>query len=467
MAREREGWAALLSGGNLAYCAVIGGGMVLHALNTFITVTVMPSVVRDIGGLQFFAWATTLYVLASLLGGAFCSRLLHHTGARWSYRLALGLFTLGSLGCGLAPDMGLLLAGRFVQGLGAGTLSALSYTMVRLLFPQPLWSRAISVISATWGVATLLGPAVGGVFAQYGAWRAAFWSMCLVAPVMMLLVETALPREMARTAAPRTAMALASLAVLSASVLAVSIGAAADAAVWGALGMGVALCGLALFVRHERVGAKRLLPSGACDLGQALGVSYAAMALLLIGVNTEIFVPYFLQILHEMRPIDAGYLSALMSAGWTTGSLVSSGVRAALSRLVMLAGPLTIAGAIAVLFTLMPQPTGHVLVLTAIGCAMAAMGLGIGMAWPHVAASIFTHAPEGERELAAASITVVTMVTNAFGSALGGLLTNLAGLTVPGGAAGAASAAHWLFGCYIAAPLGAAFMIRRLLGDRG
>jgi predicted MFS family arabinose efflux permease len=129
----------------------------------------------------------------------------------------------------------------------------------------------------------------------------------------------------------------------------------------------------------------------------------------------------------------------------------------------MLAGPLSIAAALAVLFLLMPQRYEHVAALSAIGCAMAAMGLGIGMAWPHVAASIFTWAPEGERELAAASITVVTMVTNAFGSAMGGMLTNLAGLTVPGGPEGAASAAHWLFGCYIAAPLAAAVMIRRLL----
>ena len=467
MASEREGWAALLSGGNAAYCAVIGGGMVLHALNTFITVTVMPSVVRDIGGLQFFAWATTLYVLASLLGGAFCSRVLHRVGARWSYRLALLLFVIGSLGCGLAPNMGLLLAGRFVQGLGAGTLSALSYTMVRLLFAQPLWSRAISVISATWGIATLLGPAVGGIFAQYGAWRAAFWSMCLVAPILLLLVEVALPRGMARTAAPRTGMALASLAVLTASVLCVSIGSAADTALWGGAGMIAALAGLALFVRHERAGAKRLLPSGACDLGNPLGVSYAAMALLLIGVNTEIFVPYFLQILHNMRPIDAGYLSALMSAGWTTGSVISSGARPSLTRVVMLAGPLTIAAAIGVLFLLMPHGYESLAALSAIGCAMAAMGLGIGMAWPHVAASIFTYAPEREHELAAASITVVTMVTNAFGSAMGGMLTNLAGLTVPGGAAGASSAAAWLFGCYILAPLAAAWMIRRLLTHRG
>ena len=463
MERERSGWAALLSGGNAARCAVVGGGMVLHALNTFITVTVMPSVVRDIGGLQFFAWATTLYVLASLLGGAFCARLLHRVGPRWSYRAALLVFALGSLGCGLAGSMPLLLAGRFVQGLGAGTLSALSFTRVRVLFAPPLWSRAISVISAAWGVATLLGPAVGGIFAQYGAWRAGFWSMSLVAPLLLLLVELSLPRGIARAAAPRTAMALLSLAVLAGSVLCVSLGSTATAPAWNVLGLVAAGAGLALFVWREGRGGARLLPSGACNLATPLGTTYAAMSLLLIGINAEIFVPYFLQTLHGMQPIYAGYLSALMSAGWTTGSVISASARPALAHRVMVLGPLAMAASVALLFALMPHPFTSPPALAAIGLGMACMGLGIGMCWPHLGARVFAFAPESERELAAASITIVIMVTNAFGSALGGMITNLAGLTMPGGVVGAASAAHWLFGCFVVAPLAAAAMVRRLL----
>ena len=166
--------------------AVVGGGMILHALNTFIVATILPSVVRDIGGLRYFAWSTVLYVVASLLGGAVCARLLQRIGARGAYRLALGGFAAGVVACALAPSMPVLLAGRFVQGLGAGTLSALSFTMVRTLFPSRLWPRALSVVSVAWGVATLLGPAVGGVFAQYGVWRAAFWTVGAAAPLLLL-----------------------------------------------------------------------------------------------------------------------------------------------------------------------------------------------------------------------------------------------------------------------------------------
>ncbi len=112
---RRDGWLELMRGGNATHSAVIGGGMIIHAISTFIVVTILPSVVHDIGGLRFFAWATTLYVLASLLGGALCARLLVQVGVRESYRIALPLFAMGTLVCALI--------GRLVQGLGAGRVA--------------------------------------------------------------------------------------------------------------------------------------------------------------------------------------------------------------------------------------------------------------------------------------------------------------------------------------------------------
>jgi MFS family permease len=454
------GWAGLLRGGNAWRCGVIGAGIVLHALNTFIVVTVMPSVVRDIGGLPFFAWATTLYVTASLLGGSLCALALRRLGARGSYRLALALFATGAVLCATAPSMPVLLAGRFVQGLGAGTLSALSFTMVRTLFPPELWSRAMSVVSAAWGVATLGGPAVGGIFAEYDAWRLGFWTMGALTPPLAILVEAALPRDLPRPGVPRTGLAVGNLALLVAGVVCVSTGSVWTE--WQAklVGLVAALALLALFVRRERRGGARLLPGGACDPWSPLGATYAAMSMLVLCMTTEIFVPYFLQTLHGLRPLHAGYLCALMSAGWTTGSILSSGMAPRTARGAMLAGPAAMFVAMATLFLLLPAPGPGV---AAIGGALAAMGMGIGLCWPHLGARIFTFAPEAERDLAGASITIVIMVTNSFGSALGGMLTNLAGMVSPGGAEGASHAASWLFAAFAVAPLGALLAVRRVV----
>jgi predicted MFS family arabinose efflux permease len=452
-----------MRGDNAARSAVIGGGMIIHAVSTFIVVTILPSVVRDIGGLRFFAWGTTLYVLASLLGGALCARLLARVGGRGTYRFALPVFALGTLVCALAPSMPVLLVGRLIQGFGAGTLSALSFTMVRTLFDEALWSRALSLTSAAWGVATMAGPAIGGVFAQYGAWRAAFWSVFVLVPFLLLLVERSLPRDLPRPAAPSTRLALLNLCVLVGSVLAVSVGSTASWAVANAAGLAAALAGLMLFVRLE-ARRRRLLPHRACNPSTALGAAYATMMMLIVGVSTEIFVPYFLQVLHGMTPLHAGYLSALMSAGWSIGAVGGSSQSIGGTRALLTAGPLLLAGMLAGMFLLMPRSgvlgDGQ---LWVIGALLLGQGLGIGSAWPHLCAKVFAFAPDAEKDLAATSITIVIMVANALGSALGGMVTNGAGMTNPGGPAGAAQAAAWLFGLYTLAPLLAFVTVRRLL----
>ncbi len=458
----QPGWAELLRGGNAARSAVVGGSLVLHALNTFIVATILPSVVRDIGGLRWFAWSTVLYIVASLLGGGLCARLLRAAGGRGAYRVALTAFVLGSAACALAPSMPALLAGRAVQGLGAGTLSALGFTMVRTLFPPALWPRALSVASIAWGAATLLGPATGGVFAEFGAWRAAFWGVAAVAPLLLALVETALPRRLPTPSAPRTALPVGNLLLLGGSVLAVSAGSmSAEVAVTGAC-LAAALGGFAWFARREARGGARLFPDGATRPGAPLAATYAAMILLLAGTTPEIFVPYFLQTLHGLRPLHAGYVSALMSMGWTLAAVGAASVTSAAARAALIAGPAVLAAGLAALALRMPHPGASLADLVVIAPALLAVGGGIGMTWPHLGARVFGFASEADRDLAGASITMVVMVGNAAGAALGGMVTGLAGLSVPGGAAGAESAASWLFGGFMVAPLLAALAIRRL-----
>ena len=221
-----------------------------------------------------------------------------------------------------------------------------------------------------------------------------------------------------------------------------------------------------LFVRLENGGGRRLLPLGACRVALPLGATYAAIMMAVVSVNTEIFVPYFLQTLHGMAPINAGYLSALMSMGWTAGSIVVAGAAARAVPRWMVAGPLTMAAAIAGSFFLMPVTgVAGVAQIGLLGLCLFAQGAGIGMCWPHLCSRVFVFAPEGEKDLAASSMTMVIMVSNALGSALGGMVTNLAGLST-GGVAGAMSAAGWLFATFVLAPLLAVVAVRRILAVR-
>ncbi|HET9018000.1 MAG TPA: hypothetical protein VFN46_00340, partial [Acetobacteraceae bacterium] len=213
---------------------------------------------------------------------------------------------------------------------------------------------------------------------------------------------------------------------------------------------------------REARGTSRLFPDGATRPGAPLAATYAAMVLLLAGTTPEIFVPYFLQTLHGLIPLHAGYLSALMALGWTIGSVATSGASSALARAALTAGPTVLAAGLAGLALLMPHPGPPGVDLAAMAASLAAIGLGIGMTWPHLGARVFGFSPEADRDMAGGSITMVVMVGNALGAAMGGMVTSLAGMTVPGGAPGAVAASSWLFGLFILAPLLAALAIRRL-----
>src|SRR5450830_1967284 len=186
-------WGELLSGGNAWRALALTGGVALHAINVHIVTTILPSVVQEFGDLDYYAWNITLFVAASIFGATLTSKLLDVLGARHTYLLALLIFSLGSSLCALAPGMFWLLGGRSVQGMGGGLLTSLSYALIQQIFVQRLWPRAVAPVSGMWGLATLLGPAVGGLFAQGGSWRWAFWSLLPVAAWQALLVMRQLP----------------------------------------------------------------------------------------------------------------------------------------------------------------------------------------------------------------------------------------------------------------------------------
>ncbi|WP_332694246.1 MFS transporter [Bosea sp. (in: a-proteobacteria)] len=448
------GWAALLSGANGVRSLALAGGVVLHAINVYIATTILPSVVKDIGGIDYYAWNTTLFVAASILGSALSARLLIGMGPRGAYVISALVFAFGTLICALAPSMSLMLVGRIVQGLGGGFLFALSYAMIRLVFDVALWPRAMALVSGMWGAATLIGPAIGGIFAEFGVWRAAFWSLIPIAALFALLAVAVLPKRSTH-GHERTPLPLAQLVLLTAAVLSVSAGSVSPILSWNIGGLTAAAIMTALLIGVESRARHRLLPTGAFRITTALGALYATMSLLAVAVTSgEIFVPLFLQVLHDQSPLAAGYLAALMAAGWTLGSIASSGASGKGISSAMLAGPVLGTAGMVALTVLMPTESGGGwLTLAPICLALVAIGMGVGLAWPHLLTRVFHVAPDGEQDLASASITTVQLFATALGAALAGMVANVAGLTDPGGIAGTASASRWLFGIFAFAPI--------------
>lgn len=461
MSSHEGSWGDLLSGKNAACSVALSGGVALHAINIYIATTVLPSVVQEIGGLNLYAWNTTLFVIASILGSALTSRTLSRTGARGAYLIAIAFFLAGSLLCALAPSMPVMLLGRAVQGLGGGFLFALGYCMINEVFEQALWPRAFALISGMWGVATLVGPAIGGIFADLHAWRLAFGFIVPVALVYGWLVLRVLPADRGnRPAAPP--LPLAQLLLLTAAVLAISLGSTDPRLSVNLASVAVAAVLLLLLVRRERNGRYRLLPRNALRRGSPLLALYLTIGLLVVGMTSETFVPYFLQLLHAQTPLLSGYLAALMAAGWTLGEVWSSGWQGKRIKLAIIAGPLLVlAGMVALTLGLPVHGNGALGLLGVISLALLLVGFGIGLGWPHLLTRVLQVTPPEEQDAAATSITTVQLVATALGAALAGMLANQGGLNAPGGITGGQSAAYVLFGVLALAPLLAVFSAGR------
>lgn len=424
-------WGELLGPQHRWRAVALTGGVALHAINVHIVTTILPSVVRDIGGLDYYAWNVTLFVAASIVGSALTGKLMTALGARLTYLLALGVFGTGAMLCASAGEMGGMLAGRAVQGLGGGLLAALGYALIALVFEARMWPRAIALVSGMWGLSTLLGPAVGGLFAASGYWRLAFFALLPLLAAQALLVWRQLGKGVVRAAQGTQQTApFGRILLLAGSVLLVALAAQTEG---GWLALACVLGGVVLALWMARIDLRyrrNLLPREAYRPRTVMGAVMACIALLVIGSCVEIFLPYFLQTLHGYTPLAAGYATAAMAAGWSLGSLGGSGLGGQAALRMIRLGPCLMALSMAALALLMPAqllPSG-LLADGLIVLALGASGLGIGMGWPHLVARALHAARPGEENLTSAAITTVQLFAMALGAALAGLIANQCGL---------------------------------------
>ncbi len=445
-----SGWGEVFTGRNGMRLLILAGGEALHAINIYVMATILPSVVCDIGGLDYYAWSTTVFVVASIVGAVLAVRVLEQCGSRGAYRWAVGAFTLGSIICALAFSMPALLIGRTIQGLGSGLLCSFSYAMVQVLFVERLWARVMALVAGAWGIAAMLGPFMGGLFAEAGSWRTSFWSLSLIAIELGLLTEQVFPPQSFSAGRSKSVPFPAlRLMLLATAALAVSTASILPSPTWSACSILLAGMLLAGVVRLESTSSHRLLPTGTYHLNSPLGSTYAVIVLLSVATTTEIFLPYLLQTLHGYSPLVAVYITALEAVGWSTASLLLANLKPTMVRRVMLTGPVLMALSMAGLVWLLPdRRMAYGVGLGMLCLLLVLIGAGIGMAWPHLLTKVLTSAQKSEIELASSSITTVQLLATAFGAALTGVIANLAGLTHPGGIAGAASAAQWLFGSF-------------------
>lgn len=438
-------WRDLLGPPNLGASTVLAGGVLLYATNEFLTISLMPSAVADIGGQRFYAWVTTVYLVASVIAATTVHPLLMRLGPRWAYLSGLSVFAAGSLGCAFAPTMELLLVGRTVQGAAGGLLAGLGYAVINTALPSRLWTRASALVSAMWGVGTLVGPAAGGLFAQFGSWRWAFGVLVVLTAAMAVLVPFALPGRDAAADAdpPRLRIPFASLLLLGTAALAVSMaGIPHDVRATAALlAAGAAI--VVVFVIVDRRATVTVLPPSTFGPGPLKWI-YATLGLLMAATMVDMYVPLFGQRLAGMAPVVAGFFGAVLSVGWTGGEITSASLRRTqIIRRTVAVAPLVMAAGLAIgMVALRADMSPESAALWAVGLLVT--GTGIGIAWPHLSAWAMSRVDDpAEGPAAAAAINTVQLICGAFGAGLAGVVVNLTD-------AGDAAAARLLFAVFAA-----------------
>jgi MFS family permease len=419
-------WRALLGPRFLGTSTLLAGGVALYAINEFLTISLLPSTVADIGGERLYAWVTTLYLVGSVVAATTVSAALLRLGARSSYLLGLAVFGIGSVVCAAAPSMEVLLAGRTLQGAAGGLLAGLGYTVINAALPQALWTRASALVSAMWGVATVVGPAVGGFFAQFGLWRWAFGAVAMLTAAMAALVPMVLPagRVDPSGAAPVLKVPVWSLLLLGAAALAVSVAEVPHNGIATIALLAASVLLVAEFVVVDRRMLVAVLPPSAFSSGPLKWI-YLTLALLMASAMVDMYVPLFGQRLAHLVPVVAGFLGTALAVGWTVSEIVSASLNSTrvIARVVA-AAPLIVAVGLA-LAACTQSGDAPVGIVALWAFALLVTGTGIGVAWPHLSAWAMDRVDDAsEGGEAAAAINTVQLISGAFGAGLAGVVVN-------------------------------------------
>jgi MFS family permease len=419
-------------------------GVWLHAADSLVVATIAPAIVGDIGGLPYLGWTISLYQIGAIVAGAATARLIGRIGMKRVQLLGALAYGVGCAIAALAPDIAFLLAARLVQGAGGGMLLSLSYVAVQRSFPEPLWGRLFGVVATIWGCGSLLGPLIGGVFADLGAWRLAFWFFALQAGLLAALVAALLSApSLDKTARGR--LQLGPLWILVAATLLVAHASVARTPAASAFACLLALGLLYVAARWDRRSAAPLLPIETVNLGDPVG-NGLLMVLALAAGTTGFWAygPLLLKILFNVDPLVSGYILAGESLAWSAASLAVANMPPRADAALIRGG----VGFVAICAAgfAAAAPAGTLLGLMA--CAVA-QGSGFGLCWPSIVRRIVQCAGEGERDLAAAAPDTIQKIGYALGASAVGIAANLSGLA-DGVSAGAAKAAgFWIFASFI------------------
>ena len=429
----------------------------LVAFEALAVSTVLPIVAKELGGMQLYGWVFTSFFLGSLIGIAVVGGLIDRGGLGRPFAVGLGLFAIGLLVGGLAPTMEVLVAARFIQGLGAGTIPPIAYVAIGRSLPERLRPRMFATLSTAWVLPGVVGPAVAGVVGEYFGWRYVFLGLLpLIAAAGLLTIRAlvAVPPNDAAEAAEAAAATAERRRLPNALLVAGGAGLITVGLTMGELvpTIGLALLGLILGVPAIR----RLTPEGTLTARPILPA-----AVLLRGVMTfaffavDAYVSLTLEDYRGLSAVVAGIVLTAATMAWTVGSWIQArnAERWPTARFVRVGFIVTVVGLTSFGLILLPDVPVAWAVPT-----FAVAGLGMGLGYAPLSLIVLREAPPGAQGTASSALSLSDTLGTALGTGISGAIIAASLRATNESQTGLAMA----FGVAIAVGIGGFFLSGRL-----
>jgi MFS family permease len=383
------------------------------AFEALAVATILPVVGRELGDLRLYGWVFSAFLLASLIGIVLAGTLADRMPLGRPMLAGLALFAVGLVIGGTAPDMLVLVAGRAVQGLGAGVVPAVAYVAISRCYAEQSRPRMFAVLSTAWVVPGLIGPGIAALVAAAVGWRWVFLGLLPLVIAAGVLVVLAL-RHVPPPASPST------VAVPYLAVLGVVVGAGTGLA---SLSSGVApvaaaggIAGAVLLA----VSMRRLTPPRYLSAQPGLSVTILSRSLLTCCFFAgDAYVPYAVVTVRHAPTTLAALALTASTLTWTAGSWVQARyiARWGPRRLVRPGECLIVLGLGAMCLMLLPSVPPAL----AVG-AWALAGAGIGTAYSPLSVTTLDLAAAGEEGRATSALQLCDVLGQAIGTGVAGAI---------------------------------------------
>ena len=291
----------------------------LVAIDSTIIATAVPSIVSNIGGFAEFPWLFSIYLLAQAVTVPVYGKLADLFGRKPVMLCGIALFLIGSIMCGAAWSIVVLIAFRAVQGLGAGAIQPIAITIVGDLYSLEERAKVQGYVASVWGVSAVIGPTLGGVFSEYASWR---WIFFVNIPLCALAGFMIMTRFHERVARSRPTIDYRGAALLTVGLTLVILGVLEGGQAWAwdsPQSLAILVAGAVLlvaFVLVERTAPDPVLPLWVLRRRLLVTSSLvsAAVGAMVLGLSS--YIPTYVQDSLGTGPLVAGFALATLTLGW-------------------------------------------------------------------------------------------------------------------------------------------------------